>query len=66
MRVPIASPAVQSDILHSVCTRQVLRGEFGASERSGDCGGLKTSPESQTLLRELLIKYNIRFLDKTV
>ena len=62
----IASPAVQSDILHSVCTRQVLCRGFEASERSGDCGGLKASPESQTLLRELLIKYNIRFFDKTV
>lgn len=39
VRVPIASPAVQSDILHSVCTRQVLSRESGARERSGDCGG---------------------------
>ncbi len=35
--VPIASPAVQSDILHSLCTRQVLSGESGASKRSCDC-----------------------------
>lgn len=54
VRVPIASPAVQSDILHSVCTRQVLSGESGASERSGDCGGCtedwETSLESQSLI----------------
>lgn len=50
MRVPTASPAVQSDILHRACTRQVLSGESGASVRSGDCGGLENLTRAKLLL----------------
>lgn len=50
VRVPTASPAVQSDILHSACTRQVLSGESGASVRSGDCGGLENLIGAKLLL----------------
>lgn len=35
VRVSIASPAVQSEILHGACTRQVPSRESGASVRSG-------------------------------
>lgn len=53
LRVPVASPAVRPDILQSVCARQVLRGESGASKRSADCGGLG-GLESSSLLTELV------------
>lgn len=50
--VPIASPAVQSDILHAVCARQVLSRESGASKRSGDCEGLENPYWRAKLLLE--------------
>lgn len=50
VRVQTASPAVQSDILHSVCTWQVLSGESGASVGSGDCGGLENFTGAKLLL----------------